>query len=207
MLGKDSGQEAVKPSLLPPFHQVSMNHSPQEGCLWSMKWSDVERQNLSLTESQVNTVPELCRLAMDPNWQGPLFFFTQQFATLFGFCIFPFWFSYSLGFFEIGLRKKWHIKGGRDLSSGRTRCLRWIRIGRCSYALPSPLHLSSISVAEIGAKEPPERREKDSYIGFIIEIQICKFLRRHWARIRGFIRSQFLPRSPKNPDRAFIKRK
>lgn len=60
MLGRDSGQEAVK-------FQVSMNRSPQEGCLWSMKWSDVERQNLSLTESQVNTVPELCRLAKDPD--------------------------------------------------------------------------------------------------------------------------------------------
>lgn len=65
MLGRGSGQEIIMPLLPPPFHQVSTNHGPQEGCLWTRKWSDVARENLNLTET--DTVPELSRLAKNPD--------------------------------------------------------------------------------------------------------------------------------------------
>lgn len=74
MLDRGSGQEIIMPLLLPPFHQVSMHHGPQEGCLWTRKWSDEAIENLNLTET--DTDPKLNRLAKNPD--SALYFYKHD---------------------------------------------------------------------------------------------------------------------------------
>lgn len=70
-----------------------------------------------------------------------------------------------------------------------------ITVGSWSYALPSPLHLSNLSFADAGAKEPPREYEEGTHVlALELEFRLVNASGEHGARMEGCIKKTIFAR-------------